>query len=238
MITVALSSANIAITFLGTVSPYLRMNPDQNSNSVEPLIHQEALFVLALATGMRYGELLGLKWQDVNLDDGTLQVRRTLSRLPTQMGRDRGDLYVEAEPKTKRSRRNIALAGFAIEALKQHRIRQEEMKRSAGDLWEEHDYVFCTPLGKHLNPGHGVLVQLKILLEKAGLPEIRFHDLRHSAATLLLSMGVHPKVVQEILGHSEISMTMDTYSHVLPTMQKDAMVKLNQAFREEGPSNL
>ena len=199
---------------------------------------QEALFVLALATGMRRGELLGLKWQDVNLDEGTLQVRRTLSRLPTQMGRDRGDLYVEAEPKTKRSRRNIALAGFTIEALKQHHLRQEEMKRLVGDMWEEHDYVFCTPLGKHLNPGHAVLVQLKILLEKAGLPEIRFHDLRHSAATLLLSMGVHPKVVQEILGHSEISMTMDTYSHVLPTMQKDAMVKLNQAFREEGPSNL
>jgi integrase len=135
-------------------------------------------------------------------------------------------------------RRNIALAGFAVEALKQHRIRQKEMKRLAGDIWEEHDYVFCTPLGKHLNPGHGVLVQLKILLEKAGLPDIRFHDLRHSAATLLLSMGVHPKVVQEILGHSEISMTMDIYSHVLPTMQKDAMVKLNQAFSEEGPSNL
>lgn len=191
---------------------------------------QEALFVLALATGMRRGELLGLKWQDVNLDEGTLQVRRTLSRLPTQMGRDRGDLYVEAEPKTKSSRRNIALASFAVEALKQHSIRQKGMKRLAGDMWEEHDYVFCTPLGKHLNPGHGVLVQLKILLEKAGLPDIRFHDLRHSAATLLLSMGVHSKVVQEILGHSEISMTMDIYSHVLPTMQKDAMVKLNQAF--------
>ncbi len=208
------------------------LTPDQARKLLEAAKGhpQEALFVLALATGMRRGELLGLKWQDVNLNEGTLQVRRTLSRLPTQMGRDRGDLYVEAEPKTKSSRRNIALAGFAIETLKQHRIRQEEMKRLAGDMWEEHDYVFCTPLGKHLNPGHGVLVQLKILLEKAGLPDIRFHDLRHSAATLLLSMGVHPKVVQEILGHSEISMTMDVYSHVLPTMQKDAMARLNQAF--------
>jgi integrase len=193
---------------------------------------QEALFVLALATGMRRGELLGLKWQDVNLAEGTLQVRRILGRLPTQMGKDRGDLYIESEPKTKSSRRNIVLAGFALEALRQHRIRQEEVRRLAGDLWEDHDYVFCTSLGKHLDPGYGVLVQLKMLLKKAGLPEIRFHDLRHSAATLLLSNGVHPKVVQEILGHSEISMTMDIYSHTLPTMQRDAMDRLNRTFQE------
>lgn len=188
-----------------------------------------------LATGMRRGELLGLKWQDINLDKGTLQVRRTLSRLPTQMGKDRGDLYIESEPKTKSSRRNIVLTGFALDALKQHRVRQEQMRSVAGDSWENHDYVFCTPLGKHLNPGHGVLVQLKLLLKKAGLPDIRFHDLRHSAATLLLSMGVHPKVVQEILGHSEIGMTMNTYSHVLPTMQRDAMDRFNRVF--EGWNN-
>ena len=191
---------------------------------------QEALFVLALATGMRRGELLGLKWQDINFTDGTLQVRRTLSRLPTQMGKDNGDLYIEADTKTKSSKRNIVLAGFAFEALKQHRVRQEEMRRVAGDSWVDHDYVFCTSIGTHLDPGHDALVQLKHLLEKAGLPERRFHDLRHSAATLLLSMGIHPKVVQEILGHTEISMTMDIYSHVLPTMQRDAMNKLNQAF--------
>jgi integrase len=191
---------------------------------------QEALFVLALATGMRRGELLGLKWQDINFATGMLQVRRALSRLPTQMGRERDDLYIEAEPKTRSSRRGIALPHFAVEALKQHRIRQREMRCVAGDAWEDHDYVFCTPLGTHLNPGHGVLVQLKMLLKKAGLPDVRFHDLRHSAATLLLNKGVHPKVVQEILGHSEISMTMDIYSHVLPTMQREAMDRLNQEF--------
>lgn len=191
---------------------------------------QEALFVLALATGMRRGELLGLKWQDIDFTGNVLYVRRALSRLPTQMGRERGDLYIEAEPKTRSSRRSIALPQFAVEALKQHRIRQEEMRRAAGDAWEDHDYVFCNPLGTHLDPGYGVLTQLKLLLKKAGLPDVRFHDLRHSAATLLLSKGVHPKVVQEILGHSEISMTMDIYSHVLPTMQREAMDKLNQAF--------
>lgn len=191
---------------------------------------QETLFVLALATGMRRGELLGLKWQDISLNKGTLQVRRMLSRLPTQMGKTRGDRYIESEPKTKSSKRNIVLAGFALESLKQHRVRQDTMRQVAGDVWEEHDYVFCTALGKHLDPGYDALVQLKRLLAKAGLPDIRFHDLRHSAATLLLSMGVHPKVVQEILGHSEISMTMDIYSHVLPTMQRDAMELFNQMF--------
>lgn len=92
--------------------------------------------------------------------------------------------------------------------------------------------MFCTPIGQHLHPGHDALEQLKVLLKMAGLPDIRFHDLRHSAATMLLSMGVHQKVVQEILGHSDISMTMDTYSHVLPTMQKDAMDRLNDLLRD------
>jgi integrase len=192
---------------------------------------QEALFILALATGMRRGELLGLKWQDINFTEGTLQVRRVLSRTPTRMAEEKGQHYMEAEPKTAKSRRNILLPPFAIEALKQHHIRQLEARRKAGDTWQDHDYVFCSPVGRHLNPGHDVLVQLKILLQKAELPDIRFHDLRHSVATMLLSTGVHPKIVQEILGHSQISMTMDTYSHVLPTMQKDAMSKLNNVLQ-------
>ena len=185
---------------------------------------QETLFILALATGMRRGELLGLKWQDIDLAKGILRVRRALTRMPTGLG------YKETEPKTKMSRRSIALTLFALEALKKHEAKQLEMKVKAGAAWQDHDYVFCTPVGTHLSPGYDVLVQFKKLLKKAGLPDIRFHDLRHSTATLLLTKGVHPKVVQEILGHSEISMTMDTYSHVLPTMQKDAMDWLNDIF--------
>lgn len=144
--------------------------------------------------------------------------------MPTGLG------YKETEPKTRKSRRSIVLTAFAIEALKKHQAKQLEMKLAAGDAWEEHDYVFCSPVGKHLSPGHDVLVQLKKLLKKADLPDIRFHDLRHCTATLLLSKGVHPKIVQEILGHSEISMTLDTYSHVLPTLQRDAMDGLNDFF--------
>jgi integrase len=193
---------------------------------------QETLFILALTTGMRRGELLGLKWQDIDFDNRVLHVKRALSRLPTKMGKEKGDLYIEADLKTKSSKRSIALTGFAISALTQHKSRQDEMKRRAGKLWQDHDYVFSKPDGKHLNPGHDVLVQLKILLKKAGLPEVRFHDLRHSVATFLLSMGVHPKIVQDILGHSEISMTLDTYSHVSPTMQREAMEKLNAMFKD------
>jgi integrase len=191
----------------------------------------EALYVLALATGMRRGELLGLKWQDINFSTKTLQVRRILSRVPTNTP-NREHVYVEAEPKTQKSRRSVVLAPFAVEALKEHRIRQLETKLKAGQAWQEHDYVFCTSIGTHLNPNH-VVVEFKKLLKQAELPNIRFHDLRHSAATLLLSLGVHPKVVQEVLGHTEISMTMDIYSHVLPGMQHEAMGRLDDVLKRQ-----
>jgi integrase len=188
----------------------------------------EALFILALASGLRRGELIGLKWQDINFLTGTLQVRRILTRVPSKLP---GKGYVEAEPKAEKGRRSILLPPFVIEALKQHRAKQLESKLKAGSAWQDHDYVFCTSIGTHLNPTRDILDQLKASLKKAGLPDIRFHDLRHSSATMLLGMGVHPKIVQEILGHSQISMTMDTYSHVLPTMQREAMSKMNDALQ-------
>ena len=183
----------------------------------------EALFALALTTGMRRGEILALKWQDVTFSQNMLQVRRIFTRRP-------GSRYIEAEPKTEKSRRSIALAPLVVELLKQHRVRQLEAKLQAGPVWQERDLVFCTSLGTPLNPSK-VVDRFKTLLKRAELPEIRFHDLRHSAATILLSMGTHPKVVQELLGHNQISMTMDIYSHVLPTMQKDAVSKLNDALQ-------
>src|SRR5436305_1493943 len=188
---------------------------------------QEALFILALATGMRRGELLGLKWQDLDLEQGMLQVRRILTRIPSKLP---GRGFEEAEPKTDKGRRSIALPTFAAEALRGHRLRQTEAKLKAGPDWQDRDYVFCTSIGTHLNPTRDVLDALKSLLEQAGLPDIRFHDLRHSCATMLLGMNVHPKIVQEILGHSQISMTMDIYSHILPTMQEEAAHKIDEAL--------
>src|SRR5260221_6423734 len=161
-----------------------------------------------------------------------LKVRCILARIPSGTS---GKVFIEAEPKPEKSRRSITIASFALEALKQHRVHQLETKLKAGAFWEEHDYVFCTLVGTHLRPSH-VVDEFKKLLKKADLPDIRFHDLRHSAATLLLSLGVHAKVVQEMLGHTQISMTMDIYSHVLPSMQQDAVSKLNNLLmrREDG----
>lgn len=189
----------------------------------------EALFKLAIATGLRRGEILALKWQDIDFEAGTLQVRRILSRVPTKTP-NRQHVYVEAEPKTKRSRRSVVIASFALEALRKHRSIQLEDQRKAGKYWQEHDYIFCTSTGNHLSPNYVVDV-LKKLLQRAELPNIRFHDLRHSAATLLFKMNVHPKIVQELLGHSNISITLDIYSHVLPGMQKDAISDLDKAFK-------
>lgn len=188
----------------------------------------EALFTLAIVTGLRRGEILALKWQDINFDTNTLQVRRLLSRVPTDTP-NRQHVYVEAEPKTQKSRRNVVIAPLAIVALKKHQMQQTEVRRQAGKDWLENDYVFCTSCGNHLGPNYVVDV-LKKLLKQAGLPNIRFHDLRHSAASLLLSLGTHPKIVQELLGHTQISMTMDIYSHVLPGMQQEAMNKLSEAL--------
>jgi integrase len=183
----------------------------------------EALFHLELATGLRRGEIMGLKWQDINFEKGELRVQRILSRVPSKMP---GKGYVEAEVKTAKSRRKIMLAPFAVEALKQHRERQGRERTKTGDAWEDHDYVFCTLLGTHLNPTRDILNLLKAFLTKAELPDIRFHDLRHSVASLLFAENMHPKIVQEILGHSNIAITLDIYSHMLPTMDGGAPGRL------------
>ena len=116
--------------------------------------------------------------------------------------------------------------------MKQHRIQQLERRLQVGTAWVDRDLVFCDVVGDYF-PLSSLEYMFQALLKRAGLPHIPFHNLRHSAATILLTMGVHPKVVQELLGHSQISMTMDTYSHVLPSMQQEAMNKLNEAFKQQ-----
>ncbi len=133
--------------------------------------------------------------------------------------------------KTPKSRRLIVLPHFVVKVLIQHRELQEAARQLKGDAWEENGLVFPNGYGRFLDQGQ-LHVMFHKVLKKAGLPDIRFHELRHSAASFLLSMGVHPKVVQEILGHSTISMTLDTYSHVLPSMQQEAMDKMDDFFKE------
>lgn len=173
----------------------------------------EALFTVALGLGMRQGEALGLHWSDVDLDNGTLRVRTALQRI--------GGKLTIVQPKTEKSKRTILLPAATVAALRAHRVRQMEERLVAGSQWEDHDLVFANTLGKPLEKAN-IGKRLKDLLAKAGLPPMRFHDLRHCCASLLLAQNVHPKVVQEILGHSQISMTLDLYSHVLPHVQREA----------------
>lgn len=116
--------------------------------------------------------------------------------------------------------------------MQRHRIRQNEQRQAAGPLWEEHGWVFCNMLGKPLETGNLIRRSFRPLLAKAGLPQIRFHDLRHTCAPLLLFLGVNPKVVQERLGHSQITLTLDTYSHVLPHLQQDASNRLDNLLSQ------
>ncbi len=168
----------------------------------------EALYVLAIHTGLRQGELLGLKWED--LDNGYLYVQRSLSH---------GKFNA---PKTAKSRRRVKLSQRAINALRSHRVRQNEEKRLAASSWgilgpETEGLMFPNRSGEPMHPWI-LTTDFTRLLKRAELPLVRFHDLRHTCATLLFKAGQHPKTVQELLGHSSISITLDTYSHVLPGM--------------------
>ncbi len=171
------------------------------------------LWVVALTTGMRIGELLGLRWPDVDLEHCLVHVTGTLSRGPAGL--------VVVPPKTRRSRRTIRLSHAAVEAIGSHRARQVANRLRAGSSWEDHDLVFCGPIGRPMSPEWLLRGRFYPLLERAGLPRIRFHDLRHTAATLWFQQGVNPKVVQETLGHSKVSITLDTYSHMIPDMQSE-----------------
>ena len=186
-----------------------------------------ALWVLLATTGLREGEALGLRWSDIDLKAGRLSVRRSLQR---QKGR--GMVFVE--PKTNRSRRVVYLAAGTTEVLKNHRHDQAEERLQLGGRWKADDLVFTSIHGQPLQQGL-VSWSLHQALEKAGLPRIRVHDLRHTAATHLLEKGVHPKVVQELLGHSTIMVTLDTYSHVAPALHAEVAERMQDLFDTSPP---
>ena len=182
----------------------------------------EALYVLALSTGMRLGELMAVRWADVDLELGSLYVRGTLIRTS-------GNVHI-AEPKTARSRRRIELTALAVDAIRRHRVGQNEERLRLGDAWANKDLAFCNEVGDFLSETHLRRKSFAPLLRRAGLPHMRFHDLRHTAATLLLARGVHPKIVSEMLGHSSIAITLDLYSHVTPTMQRETAAVMDSVL--------
>ena len=184
----------------------------------------EALLTLALTTGMRRGELLALHWEDIDFEERSLWVRHTVYRAGKYGIR-------ESDPKTESSKRKIILPQFVIDALLRHRAQQAAVRVETGAAWQEHDIVFSNSLGKFME-GSFVHKLFKQLLKQAELPDVRFHDLRHTVATIMLKMGVHPKQVQELLGHSQIAITMDLYSWVLPSMQRELMDQVDEIFRD------
>lgn len=178
------------------------------------------LFTFALVTGMRPGEILALRWRDVDFEAGAVVVRRALVTLKGK--------HAFAEPKTARSRRTIPIPASVVDELRQHKADQALERAAAGTRWEDADLVFASSDGTPLNERNLVQRHFKPILEAAGLPKkIRMYDLRHTCATLLLAQEVNPKVVSERLGHASITLTLDTYSHVLPTMQREAADKLD-----------
>jgi len=168
----------------------------------------EALYVLAVTTGLRQEELLALKWEDMDLERGVLRVQRTLTRV-------KGEVSL-GEPKTASSRRSVKLTATAATALREHLSRQlEEIDIDCvGSLYSDAGLVFATERGTPMNPTYLRQRSFAPLLERANLRKIRFHDLRHMCATLLLGRNINPKIVSEMLGHSSISITLDTYSHI------------------------
>jgi integrase len=184
----------------------------------------EALYVLAIYTGLRQGELLGLKWTDVDLDAGSLSVQRSL---------DADGAF--NPPKRNKSRRTVKLTSQAVEALRLHRKHQNEERLKAA-RWEDHGLVFPNRVGKPMDHNNLYHRDFKSLLKRAGLwPEDKgkrftFHSPRHTCATLLLSKNVNAKIVQEMLGHATITQTMDTYSHVMPGMSDAAATALEEAL--------
>lgn len=179
----------------------------------------EALYLVTATLGLRLGEVLGLRWSDLDLEAGTLRVEQTVQRV--------GGRLIFKEPKTRKSRRKLTMPATVAQSLRAHRDRQRWEADRAG--WVDHDLVFPNGYGGPMEPSN-VLARFKKVLAGAGLPPQRFHDLRHYAASFLVAQGVPMRVVMDILGHSQMSTTSDLYSHVMPAAHRDVADLIDRAL--------
>ncbi|RII17336.1 Transposase [Streptomyces sp. YIM 130001] len=181
-----------------------------------------AAFVLAIALGFRRGEIVGLHWRDVDLDKREIRVRKQRQRVS-------GEAY-DDDPKGRRRKQSLPLPGICVAPLRWQRLRQAEMRAKAGDRWADGDYVFTTRNGRPIEP-RNLYRSFTRVASDAGLRVIRLHDARHGCATLLTAAGVPPRVVMEILGHSQIAVTMNVYAHVVQDTQREAIGHLDRLLR-------
>ncbi|MGB5925202.1 MAG: tyrosine-type recombinase/integrase [Dehalococcoidia bacterium] len=186
-------------------------------------------FATLLYTGLRRGELLALRWRNLDLGSGKLSVVETAYRLGS------GEYRIK-EPKTPHSRRTVVLPDSLVELLKAYRFDQELLRIQLGIGLNADDFVFIRPDGSPINP-NAITLAFRRIIKRAGLKNIRIHDLRHTHATLMLKAGIHPKVVSERLGHANIGITLDIYSHVLPGLQEAAAEKFDRIFEVDETEN-
>ncbi|GEC89538.1 site-specific integrase [Brevibacillus brevis] len=184
-------------------------------------IHWRLLFTFAITTGLRRGEIIGLEWKHIDLENGTIEVKQSITM------RINGETIIN-EPKTKKSKRKISLPDALTEQLKEYYLHARKMRLQMGDKWNggNHFFVFCNPDGKPFHPSTPYL-HFRRFLKNNGLRYIRFHALRHTSASLLISQGVHAKIISERLGHASITTTMNIYGHALQTADKEAANKFN-----------
>ncbi|MBM3133063.1 MAG: site-specific integrase, partial [Chloroflexi bacterium] len=187
------------------------------------------IFHLAIFTGVRRGELLALRWSDVDLQSKTLSVNQALSSIT-------GKGVIAGDPKTRNSRRLVSLPPSAIGLIRSLKARQMEQYEAAGLAWDESRFVFCNSDGGPMSPDT-ITHAFKRIASKLGLSKVRFHDLRHSHATLMLKAGVHPKIVSERLGHASINITLDTYTHILPGLQEAAALAFEESLAVRSAEN-
>ena len=201
-------------------------NEEETNRFIDYILgkENEAFYILAIYTGMRRGELLGLKWEDIDFDARKIRVQRSLTRV-TNKG------LILKDAKTRSSRRTISIPPFVIDSLKRHKEQQDARIRKLKGAYNDQGMVFTAYNGNFKDPDN-ILREFKNHIKKAGVPEIRIHDLRHLHSTMLLKIGTNPKIVSERLGHSSIDVTMDIYSHVTPDMQEDIALMLENKFSD------
>jgi integrase len=212
--------------------------PDESRTFVDAVLGDrfEALYVLALTSGMRQGEMLGLQWPDIDLENGKLTIFRALHRTKRRRLESDPDGWFELRhPKTKGSRRTIEIPMVTVESLRRHRESQNELRSLAGLAWEERNLVFTTKVGTPLDTSN-VLHHFQRILKSAKLQKMRFYDLRHTHASLLIAAGVHPKKIAERLGHASIKLTMDLYGHLFEGSDRESAERMQRIFGGLSPS--